>query len=638
MNDTFLNSSIGKRYPDFQSLATALDNAKSGGIFIESFNHKKTLDVVKCIFNLIVCYSSFAPSDESISKIIKRARVLFGNDFGNVDHVCGLAEITAYCNYFSMLDFSVIKTPELIQNYFFKGNCAIQYSHFLTRYRGTTHVICPNQATRRECFLTLEILKTEMVFFESFIKYFSIFDGFIGKLDFIAKQKMLWANQDREYILYDMTGTSESEWNKLSPLHWITRVGELKGDFMRVDVKKIPSPNEVNLIKSLLKDEKIINYFKGMEEIIQMHSVIKDQKKRDPVKELIIPFKNAVARLNKFKSMASIIAPFSMHILKLINLEECIYDNAFYYDISEKKNFRDRLIQVVELITPHQKKLFNYVHDLMIKLDSKYKDVYPKIKIEKRNLSENPLAKKKVKHKKKKASKEIQSELKEPFKQAVKSVAKKVETLKVAVKTVKTSAPLKGIPMNQFMNSAFANQQKQSVLAHVNMPLVTGLPGEPFFFKKAKRVRNWDELSFGSAIPFKEYQHLPLEQQVLQHLFHAPHPFVDRFLHFGLSSDYRKEDFVERVIEVLVEMEFQGKVYKGAVKYGFGKEDDTCYHRYFTPQLSEEHQIIFSKKSVNSIESGKQVFIESYNTWITENDSMVLIEDKARQVRIKVLK
>lgn len=622
---------LEKLYPNFLSLSSALERVNSANEFLKPFKITKDFQMVDKILLTMFYYSLQAPSDLAINRAIEKVEFLFKKHCSDISNTCLMSSRFITLNYFKGFCFDVFKKPEKIKNYLFVDSIHLRYKHiFAWCELAEKSVKCLPEDFNSSIF---EFLIKEVQFFNEFIDYISCFDFLSVKKKFLKDNYKVFLSD-----LYDITETLESDKKKLKSADWIRFLSEGKRSYITVNASCFSSTVKVQSLKKKLKDDNLIKYFECIEIYIEFSILLKKEVDRNQIKKIAGPIISLMKHQKSFdNNHLFIVSPFLMNVISLINNDvSFIYKNIFYYCFDRNKDFIDLFIEMFEIIYRNQKDLFNYIKDLSNNSSNIY---YPEIK--NRNYIASPLAAKEIKHKKKNKQKKvkvIKPETDGKLKQAVKAVTKNVELIKDGIRMVQADKPSREVPINQLMNSTFANWKKQTVIGHATAPLITGLPGIPFCFQKEARVRAWDLHPFGTPLLFEDYQDSSLDKQIIKHLFHAPHPLIDRFLHFGLSGSHEKTNQVDRTIEVLVVIEFQGQTYQGAVKYTFGEKDNTCYHRYFDSKLSEQHQIIFNKKLVNSTDSGKRVFIEVYKTWFIENDTAIILDDEERKVRIKLLK
>lgn len=159
------------------------------------------------------------------------------------------------------------------------------------------------------------------------------------------------------------------------------------------------------------------------------------------------------------------------------------------------------------------------------------------------------------------------------------------------------------------------------------------LPGQPFPYKLDPRVARWDKHPFGVALPEEEFSsffNLRAERQQLHHIFHAPHPFVDR-----LFLDMGREGIIPGVIH------YNGKSYFGSFEYAVNLKIKSCYHRYFTQKIKDAKALYKAEfPSLNRAEAPQfsdPVHFKEYNSSLSRDENgNVRIVDFSRDLTIEL--
>lgn len=187
--------------------------------------------------------------------------------------------------------------------------------------------------------------------------------------------------------------------------------------------------------------------------------------------------------------------------------------------------------------------------------------------------------------------------------------------------------------------------------------ILESLPGQSFPYIFSKRVARWDDHPFGEPLPaelFPEYQECDLPNQILQQLFHAPHPLINRFLHLAIEGIWknrtREQEDLRKVIPA--EISFNGRYYRGFIAYGIDANTKICYHRCFSHRIGRDFlyqavQKIFDENDFPELnlavkrkpsKERKVVQLDSTTIQVHPLFGSVMIEDHLRKVTIKLFK
>jgi hypothetical protein len=185
------------------------------------------------------------------------------------------------------------------------------------------------------------------------------------------------------------------------------------------------------------------------------------------------------------------------------------------------------------------------------------------------------------------------------------------------------------------------------------------LPGSPFPFSFDERVERWHHYSFGDSLPqseFPEYsdQSKSAYAQELVHVFHALHPFVDRFLALGVTGTWQNKSREKEDLRFVIpaEIVYKRRRYRGFIAYAVD-EDDICYHKCFTQKVDtdildaiinksfNEHDFPELQKAVLSSRITTKPTAIQFTTATVEIDPIfgnVIIEDRKKELRIELFK
>lgn len=163
--------------------------------------------------------------------------------------------------------------------------------------------------------------------------------------------------------------------------------------------------------------------------------------------------------------------------------------------------------------------------------------------------------------------------------------------------------------------------QEQLVRPTCNIPSphtkrLETLPGKEPQFQKHPRVSKWEQQTVKFLDPFS----MELEEELLQHIFHIPHPLVDRFVHLGIKGIREGLD----CITIPAEFTINEMTFKGSVGYTF-TSGGLCFHRHFTKNTIEEQKkeavsyVHFPEIGHANAKSLPSVYVANYGCRITQD-------------------
>lgn len=204
-----------------------------------------------------------------------------------------------------------------------------------------------------------------------------------------------------------------------------------------------------------------------------------------------------------------------------------------------------------------------------------------------------------------------------------KTEIKKQSHLKQLVNTIQNVAGMVKDKKSIITPCLTETLQQQLSRSTCNIPTsyvkrVEMLPGKEPKFQKLFRVSKWEEQTVKFLDPFSD----ELEQELIQYIFHIPHPLVDRFIHLGIKGTREGSD----CITIPAEITINGIVFKGSIGYTF-TADGICFHRHFTKNIIEQQK----KEAVSYVDFPKvghayakplpSVYVAQYKCSITQDEA-----------------
>lgn len=146
----------------------------------------------------------------------------------------------------------------------------------------------------------------------------------------------------------------------------------------------------------------------------------------------------------------------------------------------------------------------------------------------------------------------------------------------------------------------------------------SAFPGKEPQFQKHQRVSKWELQTVKFLDPFS----MELEEELLQHIFHIPHPLVDRFIHLGIKDQRDALD----CITIPAEITINDVISKGSIGYTFTAQG-LCFHRHFTRNTIEKQKkeavsyVHFPEIGHANAKPLPSAYIPLYKCWITEDEA-----------------